>query len=152
MNKLLFAKIRDVKSPIRSTDTAAGIDFYIPNDWNDHKPHVIGPGEDVLIPSGLKVKMPKGHALIAFNKSGIATKQKLIIGACVIDEDYQGEIHFHLINTSKQLGTTIGPGMKIAQFILVPVNYATPEECSIDELYTENTKRGEGGFGSTGIN
>lgn len=152
MDKFRYAKIRNVKSPQRGTSKSAGIDFFIPEDWNDGKPAVIGPCEDVLIPSGLKVQFPANHALIAFNKSGIATKQKLIVGACVVDEDYQGEMHIHLINTSKTMGTTIGPGMKIAQFILVPVNYAEPEECALDDLYTETTKRGEGGFGSTGTN
>ena len=150
MDKFTFAKIRNVKSPVRGTELSAGIDFFIPEDWNDHKPHVIGPGGDVLIPSGIKAKVPKGYALIAFNKSGISTKQKLIVGACVVDEDYQGEIHIHLINTNKTMGTTIGPGMKVAQFILIPVSYAMPEEVDLDDLYTEATVRGEGGFGSTG--
>lgn len=150
MDKITFAKIRNVKSPTRGTELSAGIDFFIPEDWNDYKPHVIGPGEDILIPSGIKAKVPKDHALIAFNKSGIATKQKLIVGACLVDEDYQGEIHIHLINTSRTTGVTIGPGMKIAQFVLVPVSYAAPEEVDLDDLYTEATARGECGFGSTG--
>lgn len=150
MDKIYFAKIRNVKSPTRGTELSAGVDFYIPEDWNDHKPHVIGPGEDVLIPSGIKAKLPKGHAFIAFNKSGIATKQKLVVGACVDDEDYQGEIHLHLYNFSKTTGVTVGPGMKVAQFVLVPVNYAALEEVDLDDLYTEATVRGEGGFGSTG--
>lgn len=150
MSNFKFAKIRNVKSPTRGTKLSAGIDFFIPEDWNDHKPYVIGPGEDVLIPSGIKAKVPEGYALIAFNKSGIATKQKLIVGACVVDEDYQGEIHIHLINTSKTMGVTIGPGMKITQFILIPVDYAMPEEVDLDDLYVEATARGEGGFGSTG--
>ena len=150
MVTLKFAKVRNVKSPSRGTNLAAGIDFFIPDDWNDGKPYVIGPGEDVIIPSGIKVNIPHGHALIAFNKSGIATKQKLIIGACVIDEDYQGEVHLHIINTSISCGTTIGPGMKIAQFVLLPVVYPTLERCDEDCLYQQESERGEGRFGSTG--
>lgn len=150
MDKFTFAKIRNVKSPARGTELSAGIDFFIPEDWNEHRPYNIGPGEDILIPSGIKARVPKGYALIAFNKSGIATKQKLIVGACVVDEDYQGEIHIHLINTSATASVTIEPGMKIAQFILIPVSYAMPEEIGIDDLYTEATARGEGAFGSTG--
>lgn len=152
MDKFRYAKIRNVKSPQRGTLKSAGIDFFIPEDWNDGKPIVVGPCEDILIPSGLKVQFPANHALIAFNKSGIATKQKLIVGACVVDEDYQGEMHIHLINTSKQMSVLIHPGMKVAQFLLVPINYAELEECALDDLYAETTKRGEGGFGSTGTN
>lgn len=157
-----YTKIRDVKSLSRGTQQSAGIDFYIPNDWNWGAEYRIRPGERVLIPSGIKAQVPAGHALIAFNKSGVATKTGLIMGACVVDEDYQGEIHLSLINTNhdhevfaegsyvKIDGTVvIKPGEKLAQFILLPVNYANPEETSIEELYLEVTERGEGGFGST---
>jgi dUTP pyrophosphatase len=87
--------------------------------------------------------------LTAFNKSGVATKQLLIKGAEVCDEDYQGEIHIHVIN----VGTTdqlITPGQKLIQFVLVPVFYDIIEEVLFDQLYSETTERGEGGFGSTG--
>lgn len=158
-----YTKTRDVKSPCRGTKLSAGIDFFVPNDWNWGIERVIQPGERVLIPSGIKVNVPTGHALVAFNKSGVATKTGLIIGACVVDEDYQGEIHLSLINTNnsreifaegtyvKLDGTVaISPGEKLAQFILLPVNYAMPEETGADKLYVEDTERGEGGFGSTG--
>lgn len=158
-----YTKTRDVKSPCRGTKLSAGIDFFVPNDWNWGIERIIQPGERVLIPSGIKVNVPTGHALVAFNKSGVATKTGLIIGACVVDEDYQGEIHLSLINTNnsreifaegtyvKLDGTvSISPGEKLAQFILLPVNYAMPEETGADKLYVEDTERGEGGFGSTG--
>ena len=146
MDKFTFAKIRNVKSPVRGTELSAGIDFFIPEDWNDHKPHVIGPGEDILIPSGIKARVPKGYALIAFNKSGISTKQKLTVGACVVDEDYQGEIHIHLVNVGKE-AVTLYPGTKIAQFILVPVSYEGIEICEEDELFEEKSERADKGFG-----
>ena len=158
-----FSKIRDVKSPSRGTPQSAGVDFYIPNDFNEGKPYVIPPGGRTLIPSGIKVSLPPGHALIAFNKSGVASKTGLIVGACVVDEDYQGEIHLNMINTNQPFETihdgyfvkdsgaaTINPGEKLTQFILVPVNYVIPEETNIEELYTNTTERGTGGFGSTG--
>jgi dUTP pyrophosphatase len=86
--------------------------------------------------------------LTAFNKSGVATKQGLSIGACVVDEDYEGEIHLHLVNTSN-FNTLVEPGKKIAQFILIPVNYENVEV--VEELESRNTQRGAGGFGSTGV-
>jgi dUTP pyrophosphatase len=159
-----YSKIRNVKSPNRGTPQSAGIDFYIPEEWNDGKPYIMKPGERLLIPSGIKVKVPEGHALIAFNKSGVASKKGLIVGACVVDEDYQGEIHINIINTSqilnrwddtvwtKDLGEiVVVPGEKIVQFILMPVLYATPEETDVEKLYSEKSERGDGGFGSTGV-
>ncbi|NBO22095.1 hypothetical protein EBU94_01970 [bacterium] len=160
-----YSKIRNVKSPNRGTSQSAGIDFYVPEDWNDGKPLILKAGERALIPSGIKVNVPTGHALIAFNKSGVASKKGLIVGACVVDEDYQGEIHINVINTcqrdlnrwddtvwTQDLGeVTITPGEKLVQFILLPVLYASPEETEIEELYSEKTERGDGGFGSTGV-
>lgn len=145
-----FSKIRDVKSPARGTEKSAGIDFFIPSDFNNGEERIISPNESVLIPSGIKVNIPTGYALIAFNKSGVATKKGLFTGACVVDEDYQGEMHLHLTNTSGK-ETSIIAGDKIIQFILIPILYANPVETQIDSLYEEVSERGSGGFGSTGI-
>ena len=160
-----FLKTRKVKSPLRGTPQSAGIDFYIPDEWNDGIPYSLPPGERILIPSGLKVSIPTGHALIAFNKSGIATKKGIIVGASVVDEDYQGEVHLSIINTNSSSENYNGevysidngfvdiiPGEKLMQFILVPVNYNAPEEVKeLEELHPEKTQRGSGGFGSTGV-
>jgi dUTPase len=72
----------------------------------------------------------------------------LVIGAQVIDEDYQGEIHIHLINTGYE-EVHITPGMKIAQFILVPVSYAEPKETPDEELFRDISERTSGGFSFT---
>ena len=159
-----YTKIREVKSPSRGTEQSAGIDFFVPDEWNSGEPLSVEPGGRVLIPSGIKVNVPTGYALIAFNKSGVASKTGMVVGACVVDEDYQGEVHINMINTNQPTeqsdGTvyatypgyvTIAPGDKLVQFILVPVNYANPEEVSLEELYSEVSERGEGGFGSTGL-
>jgi len=159
-----YTKIRKVKSLARGTSQSAGIDFFIPDEWNDGQPYHIPPGGRVLIPSGIKVNVPTGYALIAFNKSGVASKTGLIVGACVVDEDYQGEVHLNMINTNQSSEVfsdsgayaknsgwiTINPGDKLTQFILVPVNYANPIEVDLENLYEETSERGEGGFGSTG--
>ena len=141
-----ISKIRDVKTPNRGTEKSAGIDFFVPNDLEKI---VIAPGENACIPSGIKANVPTGHALVVFNKSGVALRKNLAIGACVIDEDYQGEIHLHLYNfgTSEQ---SIEPGEKIVQMILLPVFYDSVEEVSLTDLYNSTSSRGSGGFGSTG--
>ena len=142
-----IAKVRPVKTPARGTSLSAGLDFYTPDDMEEV---VLNPGESVNIPSGIHAKIPHGYALIAFNKSGIATKKKFLVGACVVDEDYQGEIHLHVINSGNE-AQTITPGQKLVQMLLVPVSYDQCEECDLENLYTEKTERGTGGFGSTGL-
>lgn len=113
----------------------------------------IPPHKDILIPSGIKSKFENNLALIANNKSGIATKKKLIIGASVIDCSYQGEWHLHLINTSNEW-QVVECGQKVVQFI--PIVISTDPVEIVDkkeyEFFTEKTNRGEGGFGSSGVN
>lgn len=142
-----FIKIRPVKSPTRGTDQSAGIDFFVPDDFENH---LLYPNCQVNIPSGIKVKIPHSTALIAFNKSGVATKNQLQVGACVVDEDYQGEVHLNLYNRGTE-PVLITPGMKITQFVLVPVIYTSIVEAANEqELYNGViTERGEGAFGST---
>ena len=147
-DSIKFSRTRDVNFPSRGTSRSAGIDFYVPNDYNNGAIKLVNPGENVLIPSGIKANVPSGYALIAFNKSGICTKRGLYAGACVVDEDYQGEIHIHVTNVSNE-STAIESGDKIMQFILIPVSYSIPFEIGIDDLYSDITDRGENGFGST---
>jgi dUTP pyrophosphatase len=141
-----IAKIKAVKTPQRGTAESAGIDFFVPEGMIAK----LSPGQSCLIPSGIKANVPPGYALIAFNKSGVAVKKSLYAGACVVDEDYQGEIHINLTNVGRE-EVEINPGEKIIQFILLPVLYDTIEEVELENLYTEVTTRGEGGFGSTGV-
>ncbi len=142
--RIRYAKTRDVKDPSYGTKGSAGIDFYVPNDITTIS---LYSGHSALIPSGIKVELPDETALIAFNKSGVCTKQFLQVGACVVDCDYRGEIHLHVFNYSNEI-QFIRPGQKLVQFILMPYHQATLIETrqSFDE-----TERGEGGFGSTGL-
>ena len=146
-----IAKIRDVKTPTRANSTDAGIDFFIPNSWNDQSHHIqwLKPGESVLIPSGIKVDVPEGFALIAFNKSGVAVKKNLHAGACVVDHGYQGELHLNLTNVG-DTEQSISAGDKIIQFVLLPLGHWSVDEVAEDELYETVSSRGEGGFGSSG--
>lgn len=160
-----FAKIRNVKSPVRGTGKAAGIDFFVPN-FGNNKGFIVNPGTDVLIPSGIKMEIPEGYMLMAADKSGVVTSKWaclgagrtpkaeafesiVILGAKIVDEDYQGEIHIHLVNIGNDT-VLIKPGMKIAQFILVPVSYEELEEVPEEELFSRSSERGEGALGSTG--
>lgn len=167
-NTLLFSKVRDVKSPIRAHDTDAGIDFFIPNDITaadlkkseeatgtyltvdlTKKTIYIPAHGSALIPSGIKVLVPKGYALIFFNKSGVATKKHLLRGACVADHGFQGEILFNMNNVSAK-GVELAFGEKIIQGVLIQVGSHEPVEVDDIMNYTVQSERGEGGFGSSG--
>jgi len=165
--KIKFLKVREVKSPTRANKHDAGIDFFVPeftvdfvNDLKAKNPLIniskfsifLEHGERILIPSGIHCQMngPE-RALIAANKSGIASKHGLIFGAQVIDYEYQGEIHLNLIYTGT--GTVeILPGQKILQFLETPIYTSKVEiieNTELDKFYSEVTTRGEGGFGSS---
>lgn len=106
----------------------------------------------VLIPSGIKTWIePKDSALVATNKSGVATKKGLVVGATTIDADYTGVIHLSVINTNDH-SISIACGEKLVQFLHLPVILSEMVEISKDEYnkITSDSDRGDGGFGSTG--
>jgi len=154
-------KLKLVKTPDRGTKLSAGIDFYIPEFTDtflrdfllknslpinlDKKVIEVGPGDIVNIPSGIRCEVPKNHVLISFNKSGIASKLKMDVMACVIDEDYRGELHISLINNGNTI-IELNEGMKATQFLLLPINYCNIEIVDDISIITE---RAEKGFGST---
>lgn len=144
-----YVKVKDVKSPERGTEKSAGIDFFVPNSFPGT--HWLAPGQDINIESGIHVKLPEGCALIAFNKSGQATKKHLQVGACVVDGDYQGEMHLHVTNIGTEV-VSIEPGEKIIQCIILLVGHHILEELdTLKDLYgSEVSERGISGFGSTG--
>ena len=162
-----FCTIRDVKKPERELGNA-GIDIFIPNysdsfkdelnekndiglAWADEDKLYLQPFGRILIPAGLKSSFDINVALEAANKSGIATKTGLIVGAQVIDASYQGEIHISLINTTGSV-VELDYGQKVVQLIPRRINV---EEIEVTDnpkgFYATVTKRGSGGFGSTGI-
>ncbi|MFA5398652.1 MAG: hypothetical protein WC346_21740 [Methanogenium sp.] len=145
---VFFSKVRNVKSPTVGTPGSVGIDFYIPEEFDDDF-LTVQSGDSILIPSGIKVNLPPSTCLILFNKSGISTKNKLDVGACVIDEDYQGEIHIHFFNMN--IGEVrLQRGQKIVQGILLPNYTKDLIEVTAESLYSTGSQRGIGGFGSTG--
>ena len=141
-----IAKVRPVKTPARANETDAGIDFFVPDDY---KERFVQPNGDILVPSGIHVRVPDGMALIFFNKSGVATKKKLSVGACVVDSSYQGEVHLHVHNVGNS-SVKVLPGEKLVQGLLIPISLLNTEVVDLANLYTEESARGTGGFGSTG--
>ncbi len=104
---LNFTKIRDVKSPIRAHATDAGIDFFIPNDFEEV---LMRKGDSVLIPLGIKVSIPEGYVLMAGNKSGVSLKKGLIFGGGIIDSGYEGEISIQMIKVCEGTDDNINTG------------------------------------------
>jgi len=117
---------------------------------------ILSPHSRVLIPSGIHSRMAStGRCLIAFNKSGVASKLGLTVGACIIDATYTGEIHINIINTSTS-NVRIYEDMKLIQFIETPVitNPIEIEEDNTKEGYTSFYEgmikdRESKGFGSS---
>ncbi len=142
---------------VYTTADKSGPQDFFGFDVEKGEPYFILPaGHGVMIPSGVKSRMAKpGRALVAANKSGIATKDLLTFGAQVVDYTYNGEIHLHLINNS--LGEVkIYQNQKILQFLETPVFNSRVKTITRDEDNTEKEfyhelqyDRGEGGFGST---
>jgi len=152
---LKFYKIREeAPLPVRAHPTDAGMDlFYCPNENKkdrlcDTTDFWIPPRESRILPTGLKVEVPKDHMLEIKNKSGIASKRQLIVGACVVDPGYDGEIFINLHNLGSET-QIIKPGEKIAQAVLIPVIHCGIVEASDDHLNL-TSERGAAGFGSTG--
>ena len=109
---------------------------------------MIKPGEQALIPTGIKIAIPEGYEAQIRPRSGLALNQKITIpnSPGTIDADYRGEIMVLLKNNGED-PFTLRFGDRIAQMVFVPVVRAKFE--LVKEL--EETKRGAGGFGSTGI-
>ena len=133
--------------PVRKTPQSSGVDLKAYNS----KPIVIKPGQNVLIPTGWKIKIPEGYEAQVRSRSGMAYKQSVWVQNCpgTIDQDYQGEIQVLLYNGSED-NRTILRGMAIAQLVLAPV--ALPEIVPVADavLFDIPTLRKDGGFGSTG--
>ena len=98
---------------------------------------------DALIGTGLKVKIPNGYCIQVNPRSGKAVKNKLVVGARVIDAPYRGELKIHIFNHSDE-DYEVSPHDPIAQLLILPCA-GIMHEGFIDDT----TERGEDGFGST---
>ena len=130
-------------TPTYGTEYSAGADLYALAE----APIVIDGGKTALVHTGISMEIPVGYVGLIFARSGLATKRDLApankVG--VIDSDYRGEIMVALHNHGNA-PQTVDSGERIAQIAIVPFLKAEFAEC--DEL--SDTKRGAGGFGSTG--
>ena len=130
--------------PTRGSEHAAGYDLYAAID----APIVIHPHCTEKIGTGLSFELPEHTFAAIFARSGLATKHGLRPANCVgvCDSDYRGEYIVAMHNDS-DVQKVIEPGERIAQMVLMP--YVEMQFKEIEEL--SETKRGDGGFGSTGI-
>ncbi len=139
----------DAKIPLRAHSTDAGMDFfYCPSDKLKTRIR-IDPGKTVLLDTGVKIEVPQGCMLQVMNKSGVASKKRLITGACVVDEGYTGEIFVNLHNIGEH-PQFIESGDKIAQGVFVRIEKPILLEVGEDNIYDKKTTRGSGALGSTG--
>lgn len=130
--------------PVYGSDAAAGADLRAALS----EPLDVDPGGRCAIPTGLQLEIPHGYEGQVRPRSGLALKTGLTVlnAPGTIDSDYRGEVKVILVNTSNER-VTISPAERIAQLVIAPVERVQFElSGSLGE-----TKRGEGGFGSTGI-
>lgn len=108
----------------------------------------IGPGERILVPTGVAIALPQGYVALIHPRSGLATKHGLTIvnAPGTVDAGYRGEIAVTLLNTDATETLTFKRGDRIAQMVIQRVEHAAFEH--VDEL--PGSIRGAGGFGSTG--
>ena len=109
---------------------------------------VVGPGQRALIPTGVAVAIPEGHAGLVLPRSGLASKQGLTLANApgLIDAGYRGEVTCAVVNLDPVQKVEIHAGDRIAQLVIVALPQVQPEWA--EEL--PDSARGEGGFGSTG--
>lgn len=143
---LQFQKLHDsAVLPQRATPQSAGADLCACLERSVEIPA----GGTVLIPTGLAVQPSKPDvALLIYPRSGLASKHGITLANAVgvVDSDYRGEIKVPLHNLS-QTPFCIEHGMRIAQLVVTPVLF--PEIQEVQQL--EETQRGSGGFGSSGL-
>jgi dUTP diphosphatase len=106
------------------------------------------PGERAMVPTGLSVAIPDGHAGLVLPRSGLASRQGLTLANApgLIDSGYRGEVTCAVVNLDRDQAVKIRRGDRIAQLVVVALPQILPSW--VDDL--PPSSRGEGGFGSTG--
>lgn len=138
-------KSKDLALPAYQSRLAAGMDVAAAIE----KPYSLDPGEVYLFPTGFSVAIPEGYEFQVRPRSGLAVKHGLTVinSPGTIDADYRGEVRVALINMGKH-PFTVMRGDRIAQLVLAPVVQADLQLTT----KLDDTERGSGGFGHTGIN
>jgi dUTP pyrophosphatase len=136
---------RDPEAELPSTahDGDAGLDLRSAIDVE------VGPGERAMVPTGVAVAIPLGHAGLVLPRSGLASRHGLTLANApgLIDAGYRGEVTCAVVNLDREQPVKILRGDRIAQLVIVAVPSVSPTW--VEEL--PSSSRGEGGFGSTGV-
>lgn len=146
--------------PQRANPSDAGLDLFFNPEPKGTLPFVdeardsvsLEPGESKLFSTGYRFGVPHGYMLEIKNRSSVAYKRSLVVGACVVDSGYDGEVFVNLHNIGKET-QVIKPGEKIAQAIMIPVVHFRAVENGSGDLYNwypiTISDRGDGALGST---
>jgi len=141
MLKVKIQKIDpEIKIPSYAHAGDAGMDLYAAKDT------IIKQGERKVVATGIKMEIPAGYVGLIWDKSGLASMNGLKIMGGVIDSSYRGEVGVVIINLGDQ-EYRVEKNTKIAQMLVQRIENVEIEE--VNNL--ENSSRGEGGFGSSGI-
>ena len=130
--------------PAYATSQSAGMDLRA----NTEEPFTLKPLERRLVPTGLYIALPEGYEAQVRPRSGLALKHGITVlnTPGTIDADYRGEIGVVLVNLSND-DFTVNPGERIAQMVIAKCEQA--EMVVVEEL--DDTERGAGGYGHTGV-
>lgn len=149
MSAIAFTRLdhaRDLPLPEYATPGAAGMDLVAA--VAENAPLVIPPRGRAAVPTGLALAIPQGFEGQVRPRSGLALKNGVTVlnAPGTIDSDYRGEVKVILLNTSDE-AFEISRGMRIAQIV-----FARVEQLALQEVSSlDDTARGSGGFGSTGV-
>lgn len=137
-------KFASIPLPHYATEGSAGMDIYATID----SPIEIAPGAIAMVPTNLSIALPTGYECQVRSRSGLAAKNGIFAlnAPGTIDSDYRGEIKVILANFGKE-PFVVQSGDRIAQLVIAQYEYIKWSE--VDSL--DETARGEGGFGSTGV-
>lgn len=133
----------DLPLPQRAHRGDAGVDLHAREDL------LLAPGERALMPTGIAISMPVGYVGLIHPRSGLAAKHGISVVNTpgTIDADYRGEIKVCLINHDPHESFQVSRGMRIAQLLIQAVELV--DFIEVEEL--DETVRGSGGYGSTGM-
>ena len=144
INVLIKRLSPDVPVPFYAKGGDAGADLVTRVDIT------LAPGERALVPTGISIALPDGYAGFIHPRSGLAIKSgiSMVNTPGTIDAAYRGEIAVILINHDREKSVSFSKGDRIAQLVIQKVERAN----FIEVKQLPGTERGEGGFGSTGVN
>ncbi len=142
MNRLQVVRLRpEARLPARAYPGDAGLDLAACERVE------LAPGERALVPTGIALAVPEGHAAFVQPRSGLAARNGITIvnSPGLIDSGYRGEVKIVLLNTDLERTFVAEPGERIAQLVVLPV--PALELVEVDEL--PDSPRGARGFGSS---